>query len=385
MLESMNVFVITLHNSQFAILPTGKDKSADINGPITAKREMVVVDNLHTEGKSNNKNWKNTHLRTKKIEIYVGQYNFCPIIATFPIGCIVNNLIYQMSMRQLKITQSATSREDKSIHDYLSDISKIPEISMDEEIEIAQDIHNGGEKAEKAKERIVSANLRFVVSVAKQYQGMGLPLADLINEGNIGLIKAADRFDEKRGFKFISYAVWWIRQSIIQSICDQGRTVRLPLNNVALLNKYWKMHDEFMQEFQRKPSIEEFADAVNIDVSKASAIIKAAGKTSSMDAPLADDSETSGSDMMPSDSKTDENMDKESMKIDVIATMKGILKTKEMQILCGSFGIGCQPMSLDELSEKFELSRERLRQIRERSIDKLRDSSAIGMLRVYLG
>ena len=288
-------------------------------------------------------------------------------------------------MRQLKITQSATSREDKSIHDYFADISKIPELSMDEEIELAQEIHKGGEKAKKAKERIISANLRFVVSVAKQYQGMGLPLADLINEGNIGLIKAADRFDEKRGFKFISYAVWWIRQSIIQSICDQGRTVRLPLNNVALLNKYWKMHDEFMQEFQRKPSIEEFADAVNIDVSKASAIIKAAGKTSSMDAPLADDSETSGSDMMPSDSKTDENMDKESMKIDVIATMKGILKTKEMQILCGSFGIGCQPMSLDELSEKFELSRERLRQIRERSIDKLRDSSAIGMLRVYLG
>jgi len=288
-------------------------------------------------------------------------------------------------MRQLKITQSATSRDEKSISDYLADISKIPELSIEEEIELAQDIHKGGEKAERAKERLVNANLRFVVSVSKQYQGMGLPLPDLINEGNIGLIKAAERFDEKRGFKFISYAVWWIRQGIIQAVCDQGRTVRLPLNNVALLNKYWKMVDEFMQEFQRKPSIEEFADAMGIDTKKAAAIVRAANKTASMDAPVSDDSETTASDFIPSDSQADASVDKESLQTDIISIMKAVLKAKEIEILCGSFGINGPQLSLEELSAKFDLSRERLRQIREHSIIKLRDSSAIGILRSYLG
>ncbi len=288
-------------------------------------------------------------------------------------------------MRQLKITQSATSRDEKSISDYLADISKIPELSIEEEIELAQDIHEGGEKAERAKERLVNANLRFVVSVSKQYQGMGLPLPDLINEGNIGLIKAAERFDEKRGFKFISYAVWWIRQGIIQAVCDQGRTVRLPLNNVALLNKYWKMVDEFMQEFQRKPSIEEFADAMGIDTKKAAAIVRAANKTASMDAPVSDDSETTASDFIPSDSQADASVDKESLQTDIISIMKAVLKAKEIEILCGSFGINGPQLSLEELSAKFDLSRERLRQIREHSIIKLRDSSAIGILRSYLG
>lgn len=288
-------------------------------------------------------------------------------------------------MRQLKITQSATSRDEKSISDYLADISKIPELSIEEEIELAQDIHEGGEKAERAKERLVNANLRFVVSVSKQYQGMGLPLPDLINEGNIGLIKAAERFDEKRGFKFISYAVWWIRQGIIQAVCDQGRTVRLPLNNVALLNKYWKMVDEFIQEFQRKPSIEEFADAMGIDTKKAAAIVRAANKTASMDAPVSDDSETTASDFIPSDSQADASVDKESLQTDIISIMKAVLKAKEIEILCGSFGINGPQLSLEELSAKFDLSRERLRQIREHSIIKLRDSSAIGILRSYLG
>lgn len=287
-------------------------------------------------------------------------------------------------MRQLKITQSATSRDEKSISDYLADISKIPELSIEEEIELAQDIHEGGEKAEKAKERIVNANLRFVVSVAKQYQGMGLQLPDLINEGNIGLIKAAERFDEKRGFKFISYAVWWIRQGIMQAICDQGRIVRLPLNNVALLAKYWKMVDEFMQEFQRKPSIEEFADAMGIETKKAASIVRAASKTSSMDAPIGDDSETTGSDFMPSDSKTDEAMEKESLQTDILSIMKAVLKAKEIEILCGTYGINGPQMSLEELSAKFDLSRERLRQIRENSIIKLKQSSAVSILRGYL-
>ena len=288
-------------------------------------------------------------------------------------------------MRQIKITQSATVRDELSISDYLADLNQIPQITPEEEVELAQKIHEGGPDAQKALDRLVLGNLRFVVSVAKQYQGMGMLLGDIINEGNIGLIKAAQRFDEKRGFKFISYAVWWIRQSIIQAISDKGRAVRLPQNNINMLNKYWKMCDEFMQKIQRKPTIEEFAAACGIDVEKATDVIQAASQITSIDAPIGDEKDSDTASIMPSDIRTDSHIDRESLECDLLDVMKKVLKEKECEILCKSFGIAWPQMSLEELSANEGLSKERLRQIRERSISKLRDSNGINILRPYLG
>lgn len=288
-------------------------------------------------------------------------------------------------MRQLKITQSTTSRDEQSISDYLAEVSRIPQLTTDEEVELARKIQSGGPDADAALEKLVNGNLRFVVSVAKQYQGMGLPLGDIISEGNIGLIRAAERFDETRGFKFISYAVWWIRQSIMSAISEHGRMVRLPQNNVLTLNRYWKMCDEYMQQYQRKPTIEEFAEEYDMDIDKASAIVQAAAKYQSLDAPMGDDSDNSASDLMPSESKTDEEVDKESLVAELLVVMKTVLKQKEFDIIRKSFGIACPQVSLEELSSKEGLSRERLRQIRERSIAKLRECSSINMLRPFLG
>lgn len=288
-------------------------------------------------------------------------------------------------MRQLKITQSTTSRDEQSISDYLAEVSRIPQLTTDEEVELARKIQSGGSDADAALEKLVNGNLRFVVSVAKQYQGMGLPLGDIISEGNIGLIRAAERFDETRGFKFISYAVWWIRQSIMSAISEHGRMVRLPQNNVLTLNRYWKMCDEYMQQYQRKPTIEEFAEEYDMDIDKASAIVQAAAKYQSLDAPMGDDSENSASDLMPGESKTDEEVDKESLVAELLVVMKTVLKQREFDIIRKSFGIACPQVSLEELSSKEGLSRERLRQIRERSIAKLRECSSINMLRPFLG
>lgn len=288
-------------------------------------------------------------------------------------------------MRQIKITQSATIRDDKSVQDYLADINKIPTISIEEEVELARLIQKGGKEGEKAKEKLINANLRFVVSVAKQYQGSGLPLPDLISEGNIGLVKAAEKFDDQRGFKFISYAVWWIRQSIMQSICDHSRSIRLPLNNVGLLGKYWKMQDEYMQEFQRKPTVEEFAEACQIDREKAASILRSANKMNSIDAPLGDDSDSSMADMMSGELATDGNLDKESLANDLLAVMRSTLKKREFEILCCFFGINRSIMNIDEISDMLNMSRERIRQIREKSILKLRESAGSSLLKTYLG
>ncbi|MDO4195982.1 MAG: RNA polymerase sigma factor RpoD/SigA [Prevotellaceae bacterium] len=288
-------------------------------------------------------------------------------------------------MRQLKITQSTTSRDEQSISDYLAEISKIPQLTTDEEVELARKIQSGGPDSKDAIEKLVNGNLRFVVSVAKQYQGMGLPLGDIISEGNIGLIRAAERFDETRGFKFISYAVWWIRQSIMTAISEQGRMVRLPQNNVLTLNRYWKMCDEYMQQYQRKPTIEEFAEAFDMDINKATAIVQAAAKYQSLDAPMSEDSENSAADLMPSENKTDEAVDKESLVSELLLVMQTVLKQREFDIVRKSFGIACPQVSIEELSSREGLSRERLRQIRERSIAKLRECSSINMLRPFLG
>lgn len=288
-------------------------------------------------------------------------------------------------MRQLKIAQCSTDRNERSIYDYLAEIGKIPTISIEEEVELARQIQKGGPEAEIAKEKLIKANLRFVVSAAKQYQGNGLPLGDLISEGNIGLIKAAEKFDDQRGFKFISYAVWWIRQSIMQSICDTSRSVRLPMNNINLASKYWKMSEEYMQEFQRKPTVDEFADAYHISREKAASVLKAAEKTVSVDAPVGDDNDSSVSDNMQGELSTDATLDRESLQHDLMTVLRSTLKGRELEILCSTFGINSRMMSIEEISESLNMSRERVRQIREHSLLKVRQSIGSNLLRAYLG
>lgn len=287
-------------------------------------------------------------------------------------------------MRQLKITQQATSRDERSMQDYLSDINKIDMIDIDQEVELARRIKAGGPDAEQAKQDLVKANLRFVVSVAKQYQGQDVPLGDLINEGNIGLIRAAERFDDERGFKFISYSIWWIRQSILQALSDYGRPIRLPMNNVGLLAKYNQMAKEFQQEFQRDPTIDEFAQAVGITTEKAARLIATASKVSSIDAPKADDNEQTISDGLSSESVTDSALDKESLHYDLLTVLKEVLKQREVQILCEAFGINGPMRTIEEISDTLGMSRERVRQIREQSIVKLQKCNCANILRQYL-
>lgn len=290
-------------------------------------------------------------------------------------------------MRQLKIQKSITNRNSEALDKYLVEIGRAPMVSIEEEIELAQAIKKGGRAGERAKNKLVEANLRFVVSVAKQYQHQGLTLTDLIDEGNIGLIKAAERFDETRGFKFISYAVWWIRQSILQAIAEQSRIVRLPLNQVGSLNKVNHEINKFEQENLRRPSVEEIADRTGVDEEKISQSIAASGHHVSIDAPFGDDDDNAMVDVMSSgdDSRTDKQVDHESMAMELKQVLGQVLKERERQIVCACFGIGEPEKGLEEIGDKMGLTRERVRQIREKSISKLRESGYVKILMKYLG
>lgn len=291
-------------------------------------------------------------------------------------------------MRQLKISKSITNRSSEALDKYLVEIGREPMVSIDEEIELAQKIRKGGREGERAKEKLVKANLRFVVSVAKQYQHQGLSLTDLIDEGNIGLVKAAEKFDETRGFKFISYAVWWIRQSILQAIAEQSRIVRLPLNQVGALSKISAEISKFEQENQRKPSVAELAQITKMEESKIDQTIKADNHHMSIDAPFgSDDGDNAMVDVMASgdDSRTDKGVDFESMASELDRVLNSVLKDRERKILCYCYGIGCHEKGLEEIGSEFNLTRERVRQIREKSIIKLRDSGKIKILMKYLG
>ena len=276
-------------------------------------------------------------------------------------------------MRQLKIQKSITNRSSEALDKYLVEIGRQPLVTIDEEIELAQAIRRGGPEGEKAKERLVTANLRFVVSVAKQYQHQGLTLTDLIDEGNIGLVKAAEKFDETRGFKFISYAVWWIRQSILQAIAEQSRIVRLPLNQSGALSKINQEINKFEQMHQRRPSVTELA--------------KADSHHMSIDAPFGEDDDNSMADMLSSgeDTRTDKLVDYESLTSDLDNVLRNVLKDRELKIVKECFGIGCQERGLEEIGAEMGLTRERVRQIREKSITKLHDSGYSRILMKYLG
>ena len=281
-----------------------------------------------------------------------------------------------------------TNRSSEALDKYLVEIGREPMVSIDEEIELAQKIRKGGREGERAKEKLVKANLRFVVSVAKQYQHQGLSLTDLIDEGNIGLVKAAEKFDETRGFKFISYAVWWIRQSILQAIAEQSRIVRLPLNQVGALSKISAEISKFEQENQRKPSVAELAQITKMEESKIDQTIKADNHHMSIDAPFgSDDDDNAMVDVMASgdDSRTDKGVDFESMASELDRVLNSVLKDRERKILCYCYGIGCHEKGLEEIGSEFNLTRERVRQIREKSIIKLRDSGKIKILMKYLG
>lgn len=290
-------------------------------------------------------------------------------------------------MRQLKIQKSITNRNSEALDKYLVEIGRAPMVSIEEEIELAQAIKKGGRAGERAKNKLVEANLRFVVSVAKQYQHQGLTVTDLIDEGNIGLIKAAERFDETRGFKFISYAVWWIRQSILQAIAEQSRIVRLPLNQVGSLNKVNHEINKFEQENLRRPSVEEIADRTGVDEEKISQSMAASGHHVSIDAPFGDDDDNAMVDVMSSgdDSRTDKQVDHESMAMELKQVLGQVLKERERQIVCACFGIGEPEKGLEEIGDKMGLTRERVRQIREKSISKLRESGYVKILMKYLG
>ena len=290
-------------------------------------------------------------------------------------------------MRQLKIQKSITNRSSEALDKYLVEIGRAPLISIDEEIELAQKIKKGGRDGERAKEKLVTANLRFVVSVATQYQHQGLSLTDLIDEGNIGLVKAAEKFDETRGFKFISYAVWWIRQSILQAIAEQSRIVRLPLNQVGSLNKINREINKFEQEFQRKPSLAELSSATKIEEEKIDQSLMADSHHVSIDAPFQEGEDNSMVDVMAGgeDSRTDKQVDHESMALELESVLRKVLKDREITIIRECFGIGCHEKGLEEIGDQLGLTRERVRQIREKSIAKLRDSGYAKILMKYLG
>ena len=290
-------------------------------------------------------------------------------------------------MRQLKIQKSITNRSSEALDKYLVEIGRVPMISVDEEIELAQKIRKGGKEGERAKEKLVMANLRFVVSVAKQYQHQGLSLTDLIDEGNIGLVKAAEKFDETRGFKFISYAVWWIHQSILQAIAEQSRIVRLPLNQVGALSKINSEISKFEQKNQRRPSVSELAKLTDMDESKLDQTIKADNHHMSIDAPFQEDEENSMADVLSSgeDSRADKQVDYESMSQELQTVLRNVLKDREIQIVTQCFGIGCHEKGLEEIGDQLGLTRERVRQIREKSIVKLRESGYAKLLIKYLG
>ena len=286
-------------------------------------------------------------------------------------------------MRQLKISKSITNRESASLDKYLQEIGHEELLTTDQEVELAQRIRKGDKRA---LERLTKANLRFVVSVAKQYQNQGLSLPDLINEGNVGLIKAAEKFDETRGFKFISYAVWWIRQRILQAIAEQSRLVRLPLNQVGSVNKITRELNKFEQEHERKPSVDEIAERVDLPEDKIADAMKANSRHVSMDAPIADGEDSSMIDFLSGDSSnTDRELAIESLKAEVSRILK-LLTDKEQKVLRAFFGIDGSPeMTLDEIGEKYNLTRERVRQIKEKALRRLRHNTKNKLLKSYLG
>ena len=286
-------------------------------------------------------------------------------------------------MRQLKITKSITNRESASLDKYLQEIGKEDLITVEEEVELAQRIRKGDQKA---LEKLTRANLRFVVSVAKQYQNQGLSLPDLINEGNLGLIKAAEKFDETRGFKFISYAVWWIRQSILQALAEQSRIVRLPLNQVGSLNKINKAFSRFEQENERRPSPEELADSLDLPAEKVADTLRVSGRHISVDAPFVEGEDNSLLDVLVNDDSpiADRTLINESLSTEVERALS-TLTERERDIIKLFFGINTQEMTLEEIGEKFGLTRERVRQIKEKAIRLLRHSSRSKLLKTYLG
>jgi RNA polymerase primary sigma factor len=286
-------------------------------------------------------------------------------------------------MRQLKITKSITNRESASLDKYLQEIGRYELISVEEEVELAQRIRKGDQEA---IEKLTQANLRFVVSVAKQYQNQGLTLPDLINEGNLGLIKAAEKFDETRGFKFISYAVWWIRQSIMQAINEQSRIVRLPLNQVSSLSKYNKAVAEFEQQHQRRPTADELSKILDLPKEKVMDTMRVSGRHVSVDAPFAEGEDNSLLDVLENTDSpvADRGLINESLSKEIERAFS-TLTERERLILKLSFGIGMPEMSLEEIGEKFGLTRERVRQIREKAIRRLRNTSRSNLLKSYLG
>lgn len=289
-------------------------------------------------------------------------------------------------MRQLKISRSITNRQGEALDRYLGEIARIPMVNLDEEETLANEIKAGGKRGERAKDKLVAANLRFVVSVAKQYQHKGLSLTDLIDEGNIGLVKAAEKFDETRGFKFISYAVWWIRQSILQAIAEQSRMVRLPLNQVSALSKINNEIQKFEQEHQRKPSTEELSEITNIGNEKIQQAMNADIRHTSIDTPFNDDDSNSLADLLPSNDRTLTNeVNKESMHEDLKEIFGRVLKPREEAIIRKSFGIGCSEEGPEEIGAQMGLTRERVRQIKEKSIEKIRNSGYTHILAKYLG
>src|SRR5688572_2156682 len=290
-----------------------------------------------------------------------------------------------MSMRQLKITKSITNRESQSLEKYLQEIGKVELITPEEEVRLARRIKLGDQFA---LDKLTKANLRFVVSVAKQYQNQGLSLPDLINEGNLGLIKAAQRFDETRGFKFISYAVWWIRQSILQALAEQSRIVRLPLNKVGLTNKIQKAFSQLEQEFEREPSPEELAELLELETEEVSATLGIAARHVSMDTPLSEGEDNTLIDVLENHNaeRADNNIaHNESLKQEIERSMK-MLTERQKEVICYFFGLGVDhPMSLEDIGEKFNLTRERVRQIKDKAITKLRTNSRSKALRGFLG
>jgi len=287
-------------------------------------------------------------------------------------------------MRQLKITKQVTNRESKSLDKYLQDISKLPMITAEEEVELAQRIREGDQAA---LDKLTTANLRFVVSVAKQYQNQGLTLPDLINEGNAGLVKAAKRFDETRGFKFISYAVWWIRQAILQALAEQSRIVRLPLNKIGSINKINKTFSHLEQTHQRAPSPEEIAQELDMTVTEVKQSLKNSGRHLSMDAPLKEGETSSLYDVVKSGESPNPDRDlmKESLNVEINRALD-TLSQKESDVIRLNFGLSDEPpMTLDEIGATFDLTRERVRQIREKGIKRLRQDSKSKILKTYLG
>ena len=278
-------------------------------------------------------------------------------------------------MKQFKINPNFTNRKDESLDRYLVEINRVPMISPDREVELAQTIRKGGPAGDKAKEQLVTANLRFVVSVAKQYQHQGIPLPDLINEGNLGLITAAGKFDETRGFKFISYAIWWIRQSILQALAEYSNIVRRPQSQVAVCNKIRKATNDFIQLHQRHPTAEELSEIISLEVDKIEKAIQSEARVNSLDAPVSDDADTTVADSLASSSDyaADRTVDHESMCADLMQVLGEVLSERERQIVIQTFGIGCPERSLDDIGLRMGLTRERVRQIRERSLDKVRN------------